>query len=298
VSAIHGPNDNSREFYADLTKILTELNCENVVVGGDWNSTWDRSPPENNLDILNMVNLPSRYRSEQVHQLALRFELIEPFRFLFPSRRDYTYIPNAQANMNRSRIDYFLITSNLISEIVDTEIQTGRLSTLFDHKSANLNLGKKIISIDRNKICNGILDNKIIELTITVTVKEYYLNNADPAAVPIYITNPIRYEIGRIHNLLKIATDLELSGTLESEVTDDNRIEIQRLVQLASDIAETLPTLEFFENFPLVVNPAIFFEGLIMSVKNETLSKQSTIYKIKNHRKKILRDRINFLKKI
>jgi hypothetical protein len=45
------------------------------------------------------------------------------------------------------------------------------------------------------------------------------------------------------------------------------------------------------------VNPAIFFEGLIMSVKNETLSKQSTIYKIKNHRKKILRDRINFLLK-
>jgi hypothetical protein len=158
-------------------------------------------------------------------------------------------------------------------------------------------LGEKNTTIDRNKICNGILDDKTIELVVTLTVKEFYLNNTDPEAVPRYIINPIRYEIGRAHNFLKMATDLELSGTLDTEVTDENKLEIQRLNQLASNIAETLPTLEFFENLPLTVTPAVFFEGLIMSVKNETLSKQSTIYKIKNHRKKILRERLQFKKK-
>jgi exonuclease III len=143
ISAIYGPNENSREFYADLTKILTDLNCENVLIGGDWNSTWDLSPPENNLDVINMANLPSRYRSEQVQHLSTRFNLVEPFRFRYPSRKDFTYIPNARANVNRSRIDFFLISSNLIQVLIDKDINTGRLSTLFDHKSVNLKIGGK-----------------------------------------------------------------------------------------------------------------------------------------------------------
>jgi hypothetical protein len=45
------------------------------------------------------------------------------------------------------------------------------------------------------------------------------------------------------------------------------------------------------------VDPAIFFEGLIMSVRNEILAKQSAIYRTRNHRKKILRARMHELKK-
>jgi hypothetical protein len=63
------------------------------------------------------------------------------------------------------------------------------------------------------------------------------------------------------------------------------------------DIAETLPDLNYFQSLPLDIDPANFFEGLIMSIKNEILSKQSSIYKIKNRKKKLLRERICELKK-
>jgi exonuclease III len=200
--AIYGPNDNRHEFYSDLNRTIQEINCEFLIIGGDWNSTWDQSPPEHNLDILHMANIPSRYRSEQVSIIAQQHDLVEPYRMLNPTGRDYTYIPNAQRNVNWSRIDYFLVTSNLIQSISESGIGQNRLSTLFDHKPVSLQVGHKKISVDRNKICNGILDNVIVELTVTLSVKEFYLNNADHNAVPQFIINPIRYEIGRIYNLL------------------------------------------------------------------------------------------------
>jgi hypothetical protein len=40
------------------------------------------------------------------------------------------------------------------------------------------------------------------------------------------------------------------------------------------------------------VEPDVFFEGLVLSVKNEVLSKQATLFKIKKHRKRVLTDRI------
>jgi hypothetical protein len=204
---------------------------------------------------------------------------------MFPLKKDYSYIPNAVANINRSRIDFFLITSNLIPGLKNTDIEQGRLTTLFDHRLITLQLGNKRVRVDKNKICNGVLDNKIIELTVEISVKEHYLNNTDPEAVPRFVINPIRYEIGRIYRLLKLATDLELSGTAQNELNQRNLNDIAEWKQQAHDIAETLPNIEYFTNLPLAIDPANFFEGLIMAVKNEILSKQATIYKIKNHKK-------------
>jgi hypothetical protein len=286
IISIYGPNENNREFYTDLTKFIRELDVQNIIIGGDWNSTWDISPPAENIDILNMNNLPSRYRSEQVRLIADHFDMVEPFRLFFPEKIDYTYIPNAALNVNRSRIDFFLVSSNLISKISDTNIETGRISTLFDHKLISINLGREKTRPDRNKICNGILDNIIIELTVSLAVKEFYLNNADANAVPGFVTNPIRYDIGRIYHFLKLATDSELNFTLNNNLEDQRNNNIAEWKQLAIDIAETLPNIEFFQDLPLVTDPANFFEGLLMSVKNEILSKQSTIYRVKNHTKK------------
>jgi exonuclease III len=300
--SVYGPNENEREFYTNLKQIIADLNCTNLIIGGDWNSTWDASPAIDNLDVINMQNIPSRFRSDQVLNIANRYNLTDPFRFLNPNKRDYTYIPNAAANRNRSRIDFFLLSHNLLSNITDTGIETGRLTTLFDHKAVFLKLGTKKINIDRNKICNGILENKIIELIVEITVKEFYLNNSDPNAVPGHIKNPLKLEIGRIYNFLKQATNLELGLTAQDNLDqypDPEPVfaEINLLTQHAMDIAETLPDLNYFQSLPLDIDPANFFEGLIMSIKNEILSKQSSIYKIKNRKKKLLRERICELKK-
>jgi exonuclease III len=48
--SIYGPNDNNREFFANLKRMLTDMGSENIILGGDWNATWDSNPAETNID--------------------------------------------------------------------------------------------------------------------------------------------------------------------------------------------------------------------------------------------------------
>jgi hypothetical protein len=244
-----------------------------------------------------MQNIPSRERSGQVKRIADKYNLTDPYRFFNPNKREYTYIPNAINNRNRSRLDYFLINQTMIPDINGTNIEIGRLTTLFDHRCISLNTGKKRVPIDRNKISDNIIDNPTFELLVKLTVKETYLNNADPESLPRYTINTLRAEISRVHIRLKRAVDIELEMLKNNMVTDIKINEISALLSEASDIAETLPDINYFENLVLRVEPDIFFEGLIFAVKNEVLSKQSAIYKIKHFRKKSLAAQIEIQKK-
>jgi exonuclease III len=297
IFSLYGPNDNNGEFYNDLNIMLEGRNNRNIILGGDFNCTWDNNPPEQNIDVINMRSIPSRFRTEKILNIARKHNLVEPFRFLRPNSKDFTYIPNAIANQNRSRIDFFLISNNLLDVLQDSGIKTEKLSSLFDHKSIFLNTGKKKPNIDPNKVCNSIIENKLVQIIVEITVKETYLNNADPEAVPRYTTNLLKAELGRVFSKLKEATNLEFNALNDNNITDNIRLQVDNLIQDASDISETLPSIDFFEDLPLSVNPDIFFEGLVLSVKNEILSKQAHIYKLKNFRKKLLRENIWGLKK-
>jgi exonuclease III len=64
----------------------------NLVLGGDWNNTVDRSPNANNIDTFFMAGLPNPKNSELLQTLYNDLELIDPYRVLYPTRKDYTYV--------------------------------------------------------------------------------------------------------------------------------------------------------------------------------------------------------------
>ncbi len=46
IGAIYGPNNTSRNFYQELASVIGNVKAkgiENIILGGDWNATWDRS---------------------------------------------------------------------------------------------------------------------------------------------------------------------------------------------------------------------------------------------------------------
>jgi exonuclease III len=142
VGAIYGPNDNDLHFYNELSANIETLNCEHIILGGDWNATWDPRPPNENLDVINMANIPSRTRSNAIRLMAQNRSLIDPFRMLHPIKSEFTYVPNARINVNRSRIDFFFIDTGIAEDLVDCKISPAVSSTSFDHKKINLTLGK------------------------------------------------------------------------------------------------------------------------------------------------------------
>ena len=66
---------------------------ENIILGGDWNATWDNSRVEKNLDTLNMVDIPSLIRSNTIIKMAETLRLTDPFRTFYPEKREFTFVP-------------------------------------------------------------------------------------------------------------------------------------------------------------------------------------------------------------
>jgi hypothetical protein len=228
-----------------------------------------------------MVNIPSKPRSDAIRAMANNLDLTEPYRMLNPVRKEFTYIPNARININRSRIDYFLTSKNLTEFVSAANIVPVLLSSSFDHKKVTLTIGKvkKVINFD--KINETLLRKREVELSVKAKIIECYLIHADPDATPRYLITGLLVDIGRIDRLIRDQIKHE-HGEPDLNVIIRNEINMDRIDQ-AEAIFETLPELDFFLNLPLSCEPDFFFESLVSNVRLTTLSLQAYINKEKNN---------------
>jgi exonuclease III len=114
MASIYGPNDNDKTFFNDLSHVLSLNHNLPIIVGGDWNTTYSTCDSGTNIDIIIMLNPPSKLRSGWLNEICLSSDLIDPYRAFHPSRRDFTYIPRG-SKKNRSRLDFFLISNSILS---------------------------------------------------------------------------------------------------------------------------------------------------------------------------------------
>jgi exonuclease III len=121
--SIYGPNENDIAFYSQLTSLIAENSDVPVIIGGDWNSTYSTGEPNTNPDVLYMKSIPSKLRSGWLNELCIELELSDPYRALHPTRRDYTLTPRG-TKKNRSRLDFFLISNNILPFVHRCEISS------------------------------------------------------------------------------------------------------------------------------------------------------------------------------
>jgi hypothetical protein len=152
--------------------------------------------------------------------------------------------------------------------------------------------------VRKNIIKDTILNNPDLEYYVKAAVFECYLLHVDPD--PNGADNPQIAEhiatIGRALNSLNeiktIETDMAINGYTELQdlTVRGKRAEVKL-------IFEDLPDLEFFENLNNDYEPEIFFQTLVSCIKNNVLSHQSHIFKLRSERKNVLGKRISELKK-
>jgi hypothetical protein len=70
LGSIYGPNRDELEFFDDLKLDVRNLGQKSVIIGGDWNATFDSNPVPLNIDVINMVSIPSKRRSLKIASLA------------------------------------------------------------------------------------------------------------------------------------------------------------------------------------------------------------------------------------
>jgi exonuclease III len=127
VGTIYGQNTNEPAFFDNLERdldIISNHGQTPSILGGDWNATWDMRDSRHNIDVINMAAIPSKFRTGKIKHMAEVMNLTEPYRYFKPTSREYKYIPNARENINRSRIDYFLILESLVDIVKSCEIES------------------------------------------------------------------------------------------------------------------------------------------------------------------------------
>ncbi len=295
--AIYGVNrDEGVSMYSNLERDIKQLKTKNIVLGGDWNGTWDCTNVENNIDILNMANVPSLRRSNAINLLARNLGTTDPYRIFYPDTREYTFIPSGDLQNNRSRLDYYLVSKALCESIINVNIPHSLSSTVFDHKSVSLIFRRKANSF-KYFVKDNFIDDSEFKSAVHIAVVECYVIHA---RVNANFTEAFKQEIlDRIGNLTLNLQ--ELQHLKVDEATNGARdlltLEIEGKRGEISLNLENLPSLDFLDSLALDPDPSIFFETLVMCIKNNALLEQKRIGTLGNIKKNEVISRIKALKK-
>jgi exonuclease III len=178
IISIYGPNNNDAIFFDRLRNLTRNAGTTPVLIGGDWNTTVCTINSPDNIDILNMQSPPSHFRSLRLQELMYEGKLTDPFRALWPDKRDFTYTPRT-GRANRSRLDFFLISDTLLNSVTDSYSSETILSSLFDHKAIFMCLGQAVIH-GSSSIFNSTVNHPRFNDIVLTSIIDSYLNHADP----------------------------------------------------------------------------------------------------------------------
>jgi exonuclease III len=281
--SIYGSNNNDDGFFVQLDTWLTEFGNLPVIIGGDWNATYSTDRVEFNIDCLNMARLPNLSHSNKINELCEKFELMDPYRTLYPDKKDFTYVPRQVDSHNKSRVDFFLISEGLLDIVKDCTILPNLQNKLFDHKAITLTLNR----INNKKMGRPTISKKdheddLLPFLVHATVAETYLLNCRENEVNTQI---LLNTCGIIKALIRdCGPPLELRS--DSSYTEDEQRARERKVTRLQVLINMLD-IPALENLNLFCTPDILMETLLLSLKNEVISHQSFIRK-KNWKKLLI----------
>ena len=139
IANIYGPSDRDNpDFFNDVFNIIEQIGNRQVVTAGDWNTILN---PE--LDARNYRSFNPKPRSRRaIIENMDKFNLIDIFRKVFPTKRAYSW--RRFNTIQQSRLDYILLSDSLIDNVRNVDITPGYRSdhsivsvTLFDLQTHN-----------------------------------------------------------------------------------------------------------------------------------------------------------------
>jgi hypothetical protein len=279
-----------------LQNDLAALGDHPVIMGGDWNCTVSPLPPHNNLDVINMNAIPNKRHSEYLLNLCTTNNLTDPFRSKYPNRKEFTYVPSDPLKKNRSRIDFFIISNQLLNCVSDVYICPGLQSKVFDHKAVVLSFKPPVREGPiRPTISHAILRDPDLDLVVALAVADTYLASTALRHDPDFV---------RTHNQLLTGVgqgfaSLRRAGPNDIHINPGDRSEEESLTRegIIGNIRE------FLDNFPFArlrdglfnIEDDLFLEGLMNNVRNHVISHQSFMLKTAKSKRKNLLDRIKNL---
>ena len=201
IANVYGPNVDDPVFYKYFKTKIEEFENSHLILGGDYNVVQNFS-----LDTNNIQNRNNPKSQEVINEIKEDLDLSDPWRVNNPDTRTYTW---HNSRHQQSRLDYFLVSHDILQNIKKSSIKPGYRS---DHSVVDI-----IIELDKQKKGPGIwkFNNSLlkeeqyvnqIKTCISNTLNQYKDNS-----VPVREQNMQNYSIS--DKLLFEVIKMEIRGT-------------------------------------------------------------------------------------
>jgi exonuclease III len=293
---IYGPNNNDLQFFENLANYIRLAGNIPVIIGGDWNCTVSADPAPDNPDCLNMARAPNLLHSVKLNEICDEYELVDPFRLLYPDLHEFTYVPRSGIAANKSRIDFFIISESIIDALSDCTVSVALQNKLFDHKAVTMSFNEKLTSkFSLPTISNKDLQDDLLDFLVKTSVAETYITNSSDNIIGGLNKNFLLNTCGTIRRLIRDCgppAELRIGLSLDQDQINQ-RERIRNRIQV---LANTLRMQEL-ERVNLDPDPDIFMETLLNNLKTDTISHQSFMRKVKKNKISDLTGTLTNLKK-
>ena len=196
---IYGPNQDSPDFYNKIYDIIHEFDNEFIILCGDWNLVQNFS-----MDTYNYVAQNNKRSVNIVEKIKNDYNLVNPWRVYNPNSSAYTW--HKVNPLKQARLDFFLISEELLSIVKDVKILPGYRT---DHSYIELELqitkfekGKGFWHFNNSLLKDTVYVNKVKEI-ILKTKEEYvpspilrsYIPNIPNESLQIIIDDSLFLEV-------------------------------------------------------------------------------------------------------
>ncbi len=296
IGSVYGPNTNQFLLYDFLQASLNRWRGLPAVLGGDWNTTFSNLPVNTNPDVFSMRAEPSAARTERILQICEEFNLTDPYRMLQPEGRDYMYIPSGVLRTNRSHIDYFLISDELIQDVGKCKVAPSLCKKSFNHKNISLCF-KKRKKKGRKCINNRILTNPLLECGIKLSIWECYLASIRTEA-GVVTEALVQEECLKLHDIdlmFNEAVFLQGKAKAVGNSEEEQRREADLVRRLDESWTRVIP-YDGLQQYPRNCDDNEFFEKLIEKTSKAAFKMQKLSSEAENFVRKSLLEKLRELK--
>ena len=112
---IYGPNNDTPSFYNKVSEFIEHFDNQSIIMTGDYNLVQDQ-----NLDTYNYLCINNPKAKEKVLDMMEMYNLIDPFRELYPEMKRYTW--RKRTPFKQARLDFFLISQSFYRNVQDVQI--------------------------------------------------------------------------------------------------------------------------------------------------------------------------------
>ena len=117
---IYGPSaGDNPDIFNKVEEHILEIDNETAIIGGDWNCIL-----KHNIDARNYASIQNRPNiRRKIINCMEKMDLVDIYREIYPEKREYTW--RKFNSIKQGRLDYFLISQDIASEVTDVQINPG-----------------------------------------------------------------------------------------------------------------------------------------------------------------------------